>query len=151
MKSNLHIVLDYGALDEIFVKTQFAAGLQLAHVKLCTHHVMFVGTTIVEWPAHTMGRPSADRSHHATAVGCTHDGRQQLKQIANLADIRLSVNENRSSPQATLLRPSKNIFKWNKKQTLGCITVGWPLTPCDARQQLKQIAHLAVIFIPMPN
>ena len=36
-----------------------------------------------------MRRSSNDRSHYATAVGCTHDGRQQLKLIANLADIFL--------------------------------------------------------------
>ena len=50
-------------------------------------------TTIVEWPAHTMRRSSNDRTHYATAVGCTHDGRQQLKLIANLADIFLYQEE----------------------------------------------------------
>ena len=34
-----------------------------------------------------MRRSSNDRTHYATAVGCTHGGRQQLKLIANLADI----------------------------------------------------------------
>ena len=33
------------------------------------------------------------RTDYATAVGCTHDGRQQLKLIANLADIFLYQEE----------------------------------------------------------
>ena len=76
-------------------------------IKLGTHHAIFVGTTIVV--RRDDGRRSSNdphtprddrrmtRTHHATAVGCTHDGRQQLKQIANLADIRLSANANISS------------------------------------------------------
>ena len=40
-----------------------------------------------------MRRSSNDRTHYATAVGCTHDGRQQLKRIANLADIFLYQEE----------------------------------------------------------
>ena len=72
--------------------------------KLGTHHATFVGTTIVvcgddgqrsSIDPHTpcMRRSSNDRTHCATEVGCTHDGRQQLKQIANLADIFLYQEE----------------------------------------------------------
>ena len=50
------------------------------------------------------------RTHHATAVGCTHDGRQQLKQIANLADIRLSGNENISSAASDVATSQQEII-----------------------------------------
>ena len=51
------------------------------------------------------------RSHHATAVGCTHDGRQRLKQIANLlADIRVSDNENRSSAASDVATSQEEII-----------------------------------------
>ena len=75
--------------------------------KLGTHHAIFVGSTIVV--CRDDGRRSSNdphtpcddrrmtRTHYATVVGCTHNERQQLKQIANMADIRLSANENRSS------------------------------------------------------
>ena len=81
--------------------------MMMEQVKLGTHHAIFVGTTIVV--RRDDGRRSSNdphtprddrrmtRTHHATAVGCTHDGRQQLKQIANLADIQLSANANISS------------------------------------------------------
>ena len=42
---------------------------------------------------HTMRRLSNDHTHYATAVGCTHDDRQQFKLIANLADIVLYQEE----------------------------------------------------------
>ena len=68
-------------------------------LKLVIHHAIFVGTTIVVcWDD---GRRSSNdphtprddrrttRTHHAMVVGCKHDGRQQLNQIVNLADIFL--------------------------------------------------------------
>ena len=50
------------------------------------------------------------RTNHATAVGCTHDGRQQLKQIANLVDIRLSANENISSAASDVATSQQEII-----------------------------------------
>ena len=77
--------------------------------KLGTHHAIFVGTTIVV--CRDDGRRSSNdphtprddrrmtRTHHATAVGCTHDGRQQMKQIANLADISSAASDVTTSQQ----------------------------------------------------
>ena len=81
---------------------------QQRSIKLGTHHATFVDPTtiIVEWPAHTMRRSSNDRTHNATAVGCTHNGWQQLKQIANLADI-LYTNSIRSCLLASRRRPNQ--------------------------------------------
>ena len=99
-------------------------------VKLGTHHAIFVGTMIVvrrddgrrssndpltpcdgrRLTAHTMRRPSADSPNHTTAVGCTHDGRQQLEQIAHLADIQLSGNENRSSAASDVATSQQEII-----------------------------------------
>ena len=74
-----------------------------------THHA-----TIVEWPAHTMRRLLNDRTHYATAVGCTHDGRQQLKQIANLVGI-LYTNSIRSCLLASFFHTQK---QWRRFQSM---------------------------------
>ena len=71
-------------------------------------------TTIVEWPAHTMRRLLNDRTHYATAVGCTHDSRQQLKQIANLVGI-LCTNSIRSCLLASFFHTQK---QWRRFQSM---------------------------------
>ena len=82
-------------------------------LKLGTHHAIFVGTTIVV--CRDDGRRSSNdphtprddrrmtRTHHATAVGCTHDGRQQMKQIAKLADISSAASDIATSQQEIIL------------------------------------------------
>ena len=66
-----------------------------------------------------MRRLLNDRTHYATAVGCTHDGRQQLKQIANLVGI-LYTNSIRSCLLASFFSHSETMAALSKHAIL-CI------------------------------
>ena len=69
-------------------------------------------------------------AHTTPTVGYTHNGRQQLKQIANLADIRLSANENRSSAASDVATSQQEIIQMKKTKQHRMFD---PYHPCPIR------------------
>ena len=83
-----------------------------------------------------MRRLLNDRTHYATAVGCTHDGRQQLKQIANLVGI-LYTNSIRSCLLASFVHTQK---QWRRFQSSGVSRVG--LKGGFQKSQIKRLVKI---------
>ena len=82
-------------------------------VKPGTHHAIFVGTTIV---VRSDDDRRITRSHRATAVGWPLTRRPLAAHTT--ADFLLMEID----LQATLLRPSKKLIKWNEKTNIRIIT-----------------------------